>query len=112
MRCNKTPVSHKMTVGGETITAVLSQYGSVLACLQEMACGASNTASTACGLLGQFRKGKTVLGLILASPVICELECLNMSFQKRTETTAGMRAAVQVVRTSLKAKKMRQVSKH
>ena len=95
----------RWTVRGKTITAVLSQYGSVLASLQEIACGASNTASTANGLLGQFRKGKTVLGLILASPVISELECLNISFQKRTETIAGMRAAVQVVRTSLKAKK-------
>ena len=95
----------RWTVRGKAITAVLSQYGSVLASLQEMACGASNTASTANGLLGQFRKGKTVLGLILASPVICELECLNISFQKRTETIAGMRAAVQVVRTSIKAKR-------
>ena len=95
----------RWTVRGKAITAVLSQYGSVLASLQEMACGTSNTASTANGLLGQFRKGKTVLGLILASAVICELECLNISFQKRTETIAGMRAAVQVVRTSLKAER-------
>ena len=70
-----------------------------------MACGASNTAATANGPLGPCLKGKTVLGLILASPVICELECLNISFQKRTETIAGMRAAVQVVRTSIKAKR-------
>ncbi|KAK0144414.1 hypothetical protein N1851_017198 [Merluccius polli] len=48
----------RWTVRGKAITAVLSQYGSVLASLQEMAFGASNTASTANGLLGQFRKGK------------------------------------------------------
>lgn len=54
---------------------------------------------TACqGSLGK----ETVLGLLLDSPVTCELERLNTSFHKRTETTAGMRAAVHVVRTSLK----------
>lgn len=95
----------RWTVRNKAITAVLSQYGSVLAALEEMASGASNTASTANGLLGQFRKGKTVLGLKLALPVIHELECLNISFQKRTATVAGMKAAVEVVRTSLMAKR-------
>lgn len=95
----------RWAVRGKAITAVLTQYESVLASLKKMACGSSSTASTANGLLGQLSKGKTVLGLILASPVICELECLNISFQKRTETIAGMRAAVEVVRTSLKAKR-------
>ncbi|KAK5624210.1 hypothetical protein CRENBAI_000028 [Crenichthys baileyi] len=57
------------------------------------------------GLLEQFRKGKTVLGLILASLVISELECLNVYFQKRTETIAGMRTAVEIVQTSRKAKR-------
>lgn len=101
----------KWTVRSKAITAVLSQYESVLASLKDMACGASSTASTANGLLGQFSKGKTVLSLILASPVIYELECPNISFQKRTENIAGMRAAVEVVRTHSKAKEMRQVSK-
>ncbi|XP_032413144.1 zinc finger MYM-type protein 1-like [Xiphophorus hellerii] len=95
----------RWAVRSKAIRDVLSQYGSVLASLQEMASGASNTASTANGLLGQFRKGKTVLGLILASPVIDELECLSISFQKRTQTIAGMRTAVKVVQTSLKAKR-------
>lgn len=95
----------RWTVRKRTITAVLSQYGSVLASLEEMASGASNTASTANGLLGQFRKGKTVLGLKLASPVLHELECLNLSFQKRTETVSGMKTAAEVVRTSLKGKR-------
>ncbi|MEQ2189421.1 hypothetical protein GOODEAATRI_025114 [Goodea atripinnis] len=70
-----------------------------------MACGALNTASTANGLSQRFRKGKTVLGLILASLVISELECLNVYFQKRTETIAGMRTAVEIVQTSCKAKR-------
>ncbi|XP_035991961.1 zinc finger MYM-type protein 1-like [Fundulus heteroclitus] len=95
----------RWAVRSKAIRDVLSQYGSVLASLQEMASGASNTASTANGLLGQFRKGKTVLGLILASPVIDKLECLSISFQKRTQTIAGMRTAVKVVQTSLKAKR-------
>lgn len=102
MHCNKPVCPTRWTVRGKAITAVLSQYGSVLASLQEMTCGASHTASAANGLPGQFRKGKTVWGLLLDSPVICELERLNISFQKRTETIAGMRAAVHVVRTSLK----------
>ncbi|CAB1414748.1 unnamed protein product [Pleuronectes platessa] len=36
----------------------------------------------------RFEKGKTVLGLCLALEVIEELECLNTSLQKRTETVA------------------------
>uniref|UniRef100_A0A8C6NYU6 DUF4371 domain-containing protein n=1 Tax=Nothobranchius furzeri TaxID=105023 RepID=A0A8C6NYU6_NOTFU len=99
----------RWTVRGKAITAVFSQYGSVLASLQEMACGASDTVSTANGLLGQFRKGKTVLGLILASPVISELECLNISFQKKTETIAGMRAAAKLLGPHSRPKEMRQV---
>lgn len=50
----------KWTVWNKAITAVLSQYGSVLASLKEMASGTSNTASTANGLLGRFCKGNSV----------------------------------------------------
>lgn len=88
------------------IRAVLGQYEAVLSSLEEMASsGSSDTATTARGLLEQFQKGNTVLGLLLASEVIGELECLNYSLQKSTGTVTGMMAAVECVKTTLKAKR-------
>lgn len=37
-----------------------------------------------------FGKGTTVLGLMMATEVIQELECLNCTLQKQTETVSGM----------------------
>ena len=56
------------------------------------------------GLLETFSKGKTVLGLMMVSEVIGELENLNKSLQKKTQTISGVREAVQYVRDSMQAK--------
>lgn len=95
----------RWVVRNRAITAVLNQYELVLTGLKEISLGSSSTASTANGLKEQFFKGKTVLGLILASAVISELEVLNTALQGRTKTTCGMRAAVDCVQTSLNAKR-------
>ncbi|KAK7898153.1 hypothetical protein WMY93_019006 [Mugilogobius chulae] len=91
----------RWTVRGKAITAVLTQYESVLSSLEQMP--SSNLKAN--GLLERFQKGKTVLGLLLALEVVDDLECLNKSLQKRTETIAGMRAAVGCVRSNLAAKR-------
>lgn len=70
-----------------------------------MAKSTSRTASTASGLFEHFSKGKTVLGLTLASAVVGELECLNISLQKKTQTVSGMQAAVDCVQSSLQGKR-------
>lgn len=74
--------------------------------LEEMASSnKSDTGSRASGLLETFSKGKTVLGLMMGSEVIGELENLNKSLQKETQTICGMREALQYVRESLQAKR-------
>ncbi len=87
------------------IIAVLGQYERVLVSLEEMAKSASRTASTASGLFEHFSKGKTVLGLTLASAVVGELECLNISLQKKTQTVSGMQDAVDCVGSYLQGKR-------
>lgn len=87
------------------IIAVLGQFERVLSSLEETAKSTSKTASTASGLFQHFIKGKTVLGPRLASAVVGELECLNISLQKKTQTVSGMEAAVNHVRSSLKGKR-------
>lgn len=91
----------RWTVRGKAITTVLSQYESVLSSLEQMA----TSSAKANGLLERFQQGRTVLGLLLATLVIDDLECLNKSLQKRTETIAGMRAAIGCVRSSLAQKR-------
>lgn len=45
---------------------------------------------------------------MLVSQVLCELECLISFFQERTATVAGMMAAVEVSRASLRATKTKE----
>jgi hypothetical protein len=45
------------------------------------------------------------LGLTLASAVLGELECLNISLQKETQTLSGMQAAVDCVWSPLRGKR-------
>uniref|UniRef100_A0A087XAH7 DUF4371 domain-containing protein n=1 Tax=Poecilia formosa TaxID=48698 RepID=A0A087XAH7_POEFO len=73
----------------------------VLESLEHMA--SSNIKAN--GLLQRFQKG-TVLGLRLALSVVDDMECLNGSIQKRTETISGMREAIECVRSSLLKKEM------
>ncbi|XP_010790523.1 zinc finger MYM-type protein 1-like [Notothenia coriiceps] len=96
----------RWTTRTPAIWSVLRQYESVLLSLEDMAqTDASNTGVTARGLLERFGKGTTVLGLMLATEVIQELECLNCTLQKQTETVSGMLSAADCVRTTLRAKR-------
>ncbi len=90
---------------GKSIKAVLSQYETVLSSLEEMGSKGSNTGVKANGLRERFEKGKTLLGLFWALEVIDELKCLNKSLQKWTETIAGMRSAIEWVRSTLQSKR-------
>uniref|UniRef100_A0A9J8A5F5 Uncharacterized protein n=1 Tax=Cyprinus carpio carpio TaxID=630221 RepID=A0A9J8A5F5_CYPCA len=74
------------------IRAVLGQYKAVLLSLEEM--------------------GTTVLGHLLACEVIGELECLNYSLQTSTGTVMGMTAAVDCVKSTLKAKRSDEMFHH
>ena len=69
-------------------------------------CPVSDSGSRANGLLERFLKGKTVLGLMVASEVLGELECLNRSLQKQSETIGGMQA-VTYVSFTLQGKELR-----
>ncbi|KAJ8381375.1 hypothetical protein SKAU_G00021530 [Synaphobranchus kaupii] len=104
MRTLKPLCPTRWTVRGTAITAVLTQYDRVLCSLDKMAGSTSKSAAGASGLAEHLRKGKTVLGLTLASAVVGELECLNKSLQRRTQTVSGMLAAVDCVRSSFQEK--------
>ncbi|CAL9706252.1 unnamed protein product [Knipowitschia caucasica] len=95
----------RWTVRGQAVDTVLQQYEAVVSSLEEMASFNSDTGTRANGLLERFLKGQTVLGLVVASEVLGELECLNRSLQKRSETVAGMKAAVGYVRSALQKKR-------
>lgn len=95
----------RWTVQDTAIKAVLTQYDRVLCSLDKMAGSTSKSAASSSGLAEHFRKGKTVLGLTLASAVVGELECLNKSLQRRTQTVFGMLAAVDCVRSSFQEKR-------
>lgn len=97
----------RWTVRGKAIRAVLSQCERVLSSLEEIVSSGSNTGMRANGLQERFEKGKTVLGLCLALEVIEELECLCLctSLQKRTETVAGVRSAIECVRSTVHGKR-------
>lgn len=88
------------------VRAVLDQYEEVILSLEAMATsGSSDTCITARGLLERFQKGHTYLGLLLASEALTELENLNRSLQSRTESVSGMLAAVECVKTTVRAKR-------
>uniref|UniRef100_A0A3Q3EIY1 DUF4371 domain-containing protein n=2 Tax=Kryptolebias marmoratus TaxID=37003 RepID=A0A3Q3EIY1_KRYMA len=99
----------RWTVRHSAIRSVLTQYDSILTALEEMAGRDSPTAATANGLFQQFMRGSTVLGLVMAEAVIGELECLNSSLQRRTQTVSGMQAAVCKVQSTLSGKRSDEV---
>lgn len=84
----------RWTARSPALRAVLSQYGMLLRALEEMAAGHSESASRAEGLHVRLQQGNVVLGLLLALDVISELEVLNTSLQKTTQTMEGMLSAV------------------
>lgn len=95
----------RWTVRHQAVTSVLKQYDSVLTSLEEMSNSNAPSAATANGLHQQFLKGQTLLGLVLAGAVIGELECLNASLQRKTQTISGMKAAISCVQSVLKDKR-------
>ncbi|KAL2101376.1 hypothetical protein ACEWY4_003137 [Coilia grayii] len=95
----------RWTVRSPAIRAVLGQYGTVLQSLDQMSASNSESASRAEGLHVRLQQGNVVLGLMLALDVISELEVLNASLQRSTQTVEGMVSAVSVVQESLKSKR-------
>jgi len=77
----------------------------VLNALDEMAASNSGSASRAEGLRVRLQQGNVVQGLLLALDVISELEVLNASLQKNTQTVEGMLSAVSLVQKRLKSKR-------
>lgn len=65
----------------------------------------ADVSTRASGLLETFSKWKTVLGLMLGSEVIGELEHLNKSLQKERQTISGMKEAAEYVNASLQSKR-------
>lgn len=64
-------------------------YEQILSSLEEMAKSTLKTVE-----FEYCSKGKTVLGLTRASAVVVELDGLNISPQKKSQTVSGMQAAV------------------
>ncbi|XP_070412026.1 zinc finger MYM-type protein 1-like [Nothobranchius furzeri] len=90
----------RWTVRTPAIRAVLTQYESILAALEEMASTnlTDSTASKANGLLDRLEKGNTILGLLLGQEILMMLEDLNLSLQARGKTISGMLKAVEYTR--------------
>lgn len=83
------------------VSRVIDLYGIVLSSLEAMALLDSETAAKCNGLLEQFRKGVTLLGLKIALAVFSILEQLNRSLQAENATVSGMIKAVESVITQL-----------
>ena len=62
--------------------------------LQTMASENGETGSKSRGLLAQFSKGQTLLGLKVCSAILVRLEQLNRSLQAKSATLGGMLQAV------------------
>ncbi|XP_070406844.1 zinc finger MYM-type protein 1-like [Nothobranchius furzeri] len=90
----------RWTVRTPAIRAVLTQYESILAALEEMASTnlTDSTASKANGLLDRLEKGNTILGLLLGQEILMMLEDLNLSLQARGKTISGILKAVEYTR--------------
>ena len=80
----------RWTVRSPAIRAVLRQYGMVLSTLDEVAASHSESASRAEGLRVWLQQGNVILGLLLALVVISELEVLNTSLLKKTQTMRAL----------------------
>lgn len=95
----------RWTVRSPAIHAVFRQYDTVLQSLDQMSASNSESASWAEGLHVRLQQGNVVLGLMLALDVISELEVLNASLQRSTQTVEGMVSAVFLVQESLRLKR-------
>lgn len=57
-------------------------------------------------------RGKTVLGLTLASVVFGELECINISLQSKIQTVSAMQAAVNHIGLLLREREITRATLH
>ena len=87
----------------KAVTSLLSQYESVLACLEEMSTARSSVSIRAAGLFGHLRKSSTVIALLMSIAVFTPLEILNRAFQFSSQSVAGMLEAVGSVLGELQA---------
>jgi hypothetical protein len=80
------------------VSFILQHYDSVLTSLETMtSLSNGETAAKSSGLLEQFRKGVTILGLKVAVAIFTLLELLNRSLQSEMATVSGMLKAVENV---------------
>ena len=79
------------------LLSLLTQYASVLECLEEMSCdkvSSSTVAARASGLYASLQKGTVLFGFKMALKILAPLENLNRSLQSTYQTVSGMLAAV------------------
>jgi hypothetical protein len=70
--------------------STIDNYGSVLISLRKMyEDNLSESAASAGGLLKQFEKAETLLGLFIVVQPVALLEQLNKMLQARTSTVSG-----------------------
>ena len=81
----------------------MTQFQSVLQCLDELAVSGSPLFARANGLRSQLRGPCTNLLLLMTLRVFQPLENLNRSLQSTRETVSGMIQAVSLLVTELKA---------
>ena len=77
---------HKVT--HSSVTSVIDHYDAVRKALEAMATHKNDTSCKSRGMLEQFSKGSTVLGLKLIIKVFSLLEQLNRSLQAESVTTS------------------------
>ena len=79
------------------LMSLLTQYSSVLECLDEMShdkVSSSTVAARASGLHASLQKGNVLFGFKMALKILGPLESLNRSLQATYQTVSGMIAAV------------------
>lgn len=84
----------RWTVRSSAISKAVQQYESIIDALEEMSANTGNVGSRASGLLTNFGKGSTFLGLLIALEITEQLENLNRALQGRQTTVSGTLQAV------------------
>jgi len=82
-----------------SIDSVVENYAAVIQSLEEAR--SVNSGSSAIGLLDEFQKGATLLGLHMALAVFRPIEQLCKSLQSSTRSVSGMLQAVDIVKREL-----------
>ncbi|XP_071817210.1 zinc finger MYM-type protein 1-like [Apostichopus japonicus] len=76
------------------VDAVIQNYEAILASLEEMSHGISDTSAKANGLLDRFQKAEVLLALKVANKPLASLETLNRGLQSKSANISGMLESV------------------